>query len=95
MLSKRLAAAQRAAQAGPAELRRLFIPRLATWDAETTPPGAKRLVAGEVELFGGDRASLKLPADALVEERLLSRAGSEGGAAILEVAHEARCASRP
>jgi CHASE2 domain-containing sensor protein len=90
ILAKRLAAAQRTAQAGPEELRRLFVPRLATWDTE-----AKRIVAREGELFVGNRGNLKPLADALVEEHLLSRASSEDGATTLEVAHEALLRLQP
>ena len=88
VLRKRLAAAQRKAGADDARLRTLFVPRLATWDADARPPGAKRLVADEAELFAAERASLKPLADALVEERLLTRGGGDGRTT-LEVAHEA------
>ena len=89
ILSKRLAAAERSAGSSPSDLRRLFIPNLTTWDEETNPPAAKRLVAEESRLLWGDRASLRSLADALVEARLLTRSGTEHGEAILEVAHEA------
>jgi len=89
ILGKRLAAAQRAAASTGNELRRLFIPHLATWDTEAVPPAAKRLVADEARLISGDRAGLKRLADALVEERLLTRSGTEQGIPTLEVAHEA------
>jgi hypothetical protein len=62
---------------------------LTTWDDEATPPGAKRLVAREVELFAGDRAELRKLADSLVEERLLTRSGGGEEGTTLEVAHEA------
>ncbi|MGD9726746.1 MAG: toll/interleukin-1 receptor domain-containing protein [Hyphomicrobiaceae bacterium] len=89
VLRKRLAAAQRVAGADDKRLRELFIPRLATWDADATPPGAKRLVADEAELFAGSRAHLRPLADALVAERLLTRGGNDRGRTTLEVAHEA------
>ncbi|MGE0023758.1 MAG: hypothetical protein AB7S70_09035, partial [Hyphomicrobium sp.] len=89
ILGKRLAAAQRSAASSGSELRRLFIPHLATWDTDAVPPAAKRLVADEARLISGDRAGLKRLADALVEERLLTRSGSEQGIPTLEVAHEA------
>ena len=89
VLRKRLVAAQRSAGADDQRLKSLFIPRLATWDSEARPPGAKRLVADEVELFAGERAALKPLADALVAERLLTRGGDAGGPTTLEVAHEA------
>jgi hypothetical protein len=90
-LAQRLQAAQREAGFDDPDsdaLKRLFIPILTTWDDEATPPGAKRLVAREAELFSGERAGLRGLADALVEERLLTRSGSDGGPT-LEVAHEA------
>ena len=91
-LAQRLRAAQKSAgfdnTHGDA-LKRLFIPMLTTWDDEATPPGAKRLVADEAELFAGERAGLRKLADSLVEERLLTRSGGTGGSATLEVAHEA------
>ncbi|MBU1212608.1 MAG: SUMF1/EgtB/PvdO family nonheme iron enzyme [Alphaproteobacteria bacterium] len=63
-------------------LRRLMVPGLATWDPAAN--AAKRLVAREGDLTGGDRASLAPLANALVANRLLTR-----GAGTLEVAHEA------
>jgi hypothetical protein len=91
-LAQRLRAAQRAARLdnpnGDA-LKRLFIPMLTTWDDEATPPGAKRLVVREAELFAGERAKLRWLADSLVEERLLTRSGGDEGGVTLEVAHEA------
>jgi hypothetical protein len=89
VLSKRLAGVQRAAGSSPAELRRLFIPHLATWDEDANPPAAKRLVAEEQQLLSGERATLRSLADALVEARLLTRSGTEQGGSTLEVAHEA------
>ena len=79
-----LAEAQRkAGAAGTMEnLRRLFVPGLATWDPAAS--AAKRLVAKEPELTGGERKSLALLANALVEARLLTRNRDT-----LEVAHEA------
>ena len=66
-------------------LRRLVIPRLATWDPRAGAEGAaKRQVAAAVDLFTGDRAGLKPLADALVAQRLLTRTGDA-----YEVAHEA------
>lgn len=84
VLSKRLAAALRTAQAQPEALRRLVIPHLATWDPDSSPPAAKRLVATEDRLLAGERATLQDLANALVEARLLTRSGSA-----IEVAHEA------
>ena len=89
ILGKRLAGVQRAVGSSPEGLRRLLLPNLATWDEEAKPPAAKRLVAHETQLLGGARADLKPLADALVEARLLTRSGSEGGEPTLEVAHEA------
>jgi hypothetical protein len=89
VLRKRLKVAQRAAYADDAGLRALFVPRLATWDAEADPPAAKRLVAIETDLFDGRRASLRGIADALVTERLLTRGGDASGRKTLEVGHEA------
>lgn len=89
-LAKRLRMAlQAAGSTQQSDLRRLFLPLLATWDEEATPPAAKRLVALEADLLADDRARLKPLADALVEERLLTRGGSRDGATTLEVAHEA------
>jgi TIR domain len=65
--------------------RRLIIPRLATWDPRAGEGGAaKRRMACSSELFSGDRASLKALAGALVDQRLLTRAGDN-----YEVSHEA------
>ena len=79
-----LAEAQRkAGSAGTMEnLRRLFVPGLATWDPAAS--AAKRLVAKEAELTGGQRKSLAPLANALVDARLLTRNRDT-----LEVAHEA------
>jgi hypothetical protein len=66
----------------PDNLRRLFVPGLATWDPAAN--AAKRLVAAEADLFGGKRSELISLANALVANRLLTR-----GAGTLEVAHEA------
>jgi hypothetical protein len=77
------------ANATPDDLRRLVIPRLATWDPRAGAEGAaKRLVASESTLFAGPRAGLQPLADNLVDERLLIRSGTDAGAAY-EVAHEA------
>jgi formylglycine-generating enzyme required for sulfatase activity len=65
-----------------ANLRRLILPALATWD--TAANVAKRLVANETDVIAGDRAGLAPLANALVEARLLTRGGGT-----LEVAHEA------
>jgi N-methylhydantoinase B/oxoprolinase/acetone carboxylase alpha subunit len=54
----------------PADLRRLLIPHLATWDEEAKPPAAKRMVADEARLLSGNRETLKSLADALVEALL-------------------------
>jgi hypothetical protein len=66
-------------------LRKLIIPRLATWDPRSGEGGAaKRRVATAEELFGDDRAVLKPLAGALVDQRLLTCSGG-----YYEVAHEA------
>jgi hypothetical protein len=71
--------------ADEAALRRLIVPRLATWDPRVGEGGAaKRRVAKGAELFAGDRATLKPLAGALVDQRLLTRAGDN-----YEVSHEA------
>lgn len=89
VLAARLAAAQRAGGGGLEALRRLFLPHLCTWDADATPPGAKRLTAREADLTSGPRGDLAPLVEALVTERLLTRSGDETGAVTLEVAHEA------
>jgi formylglycine-generating enzyme required for sulfatase activity len=83
-IDKALAEAQRKAEAAGSDenLRRLFIPGLATWDAAAC--SAKRLVAKEAELTSGGRKSLAPLANALVEARLLARNRDT-----VEVAHEA------
>lgn len=73
-----------------ADLRLLTLPHLTTWDAEATPPGAKRLVARTESLFTGPRAGLRPLADALVEGRLLT-----SGDGTLDVAHEALLRAPP
>jgi hypothetical protein len=91
-LAQRLRAAQKSIGSDNVHgdaLKRLFIPMLTTWDDEATPPGAKRLVAREADLFAGERIGLRKLADALVNERLIARSGGSGGSAALEVAHEA------
>ncbi|MDF1812267.1 MAG: SUMF1/EgtB/PvdO family nonheme iron enzyme [Verrucomicrobiales bacterium] len=81
--------ALRAANADAEDLRKLVIPRLATWDPGAGTEGAaKRQVTSEAELFAGERAGLKPLADALVDQRLLTRSHGETGPAC-EVAHEA------
>jgi WD40 repeat protein len=67
-------------------LRRLMLPRLATWDPEADEGkgAAKRLVAIYEDVAGGPRADLAPLANALVGARLLTR-----GRDTLEVAHEA------
>jgi hypothetical protein len=62
-----------------ANLRRLIVPALATWDAAAN--AAKRLVSNETDVIAGDRAGLAPLANALVEARLLTR-----GRGTLEVA---------
>jgi len=79
VLGKRLKSAQRAANATDETLRRLFVPGLATWDAQAG--AAKRLTPKEADVAHGALVPL---ANALVEARLLTR-----GAGTLEVAHEA------
>jgi formylglycine-generating enzyme required for sulfatase activity len=71
-----------------ANLRRLIVPALATWDAAAN--AAKRLVANKTDVIAGDRAGLAPLADALVEARLLTRGGGT-----LEVAHEALLRRQP
>ena len=89
-IDRALAEAQRQAGASGTSdnLRRLMIPGLATWDPVAN--AAKRLVAQETALLGGDRASLAPLANALVGNRLLTR-----GAGTLEVAHEALLRREP
>jgi formylglycine-generating enzyme required for sulfatase activity len=77
--------AREAAGAEEEDLRRLVIPRLATWDPRAGAEGAaKRQVTAAADLFSGERAGLKPLADALVAQRLLTRTGDA-----YEVAHEA------
>ena len=74
-----------AVEANELALRRLIIPRLATWDPRAGEGGAaKRRTATAAELFAGDRVALKPLAVALVDQRLLTRAGDN-----YEVSHEA------
>ncbi len=81
--------ALRSAEAERDDLRRLVIPRLATWDAKAGSDGAaKRQVASAADLFAGPRAGLHKLADALVTQRLLTCSGTAAGAAY-EIAHEA------
>jgi hypothetical protein len=89
ILTRRLSAARQQTGALEDDLCQLLLPRLVTWDPQANPPGAKRLVAPEAELFADERARLKPLADALVEERLLTRGGDAAGETTLEVAHEA------
>jgi hypothetical protein len=59
--------AVKSANAGKDDLRRLVIPRLATWDPKGGSDGAaKRQVASAADLFAGPRAGLRKLADALV-----------------------------
>ena len=77
------------AKASEDDLRRLFIPELVAWDPRAGEGGAaKRQVARAADLFNGARADLKTLADALVEQRLLTRTVGAFGA-VYEVAHEA------
>jgi formylglycine-generating enzyme required for sulfatase activity len=71
-----------------ANLRRLIVPALATWDAAAN--AAKRLVPNEADVIAGERAGLAPLANALVEARLLTRGGGT-----LEVAHEALLRRQP
>ncbi len=89
-IDRKLADARKAAGALGTEgsLRRLVVPGLATWDPAAG--AAKRLVASEERLLGGERAALRPLADALAEARLLTR-----GAGTLEVAHEALLRRKP
>ena len=83
-IDRALAQAQR--KVGPAgspdQLRRLILPGLATWDPASS--SAKRLVAVDAALSGGNRADLAPLTHALVDARLLTR-----GKGTIEVAHEA------
>jgi formylglycine-generating enzyme required for sulfatase activity len=83
-IDRALADARRRAAGGGGEdnLRHLVVPGLATWDPAAG--AAKRLVAKEADLTGGDRKALAPLANALVEARLLTRNRDT-----LEVAHEA------
>ena len=85
------ATAEALARAGmtAGDLRRLIIPRLATWDPQAGAEGAaKWQVASAADLFDGDLAALAKLADALVDQRLLTLTMTESGA-VYEVAHEA------
>jgi WD40 repeat protein len=81
---------QALARAGAAgthdNLRRLIIPRLATWDpdADQGKGAAKRLVARMDDVIGADRTSLAPLVNALVAKRLLTQTRDT-----IEVAHEA------
>ena len=80
-------AQQKAGSSGSDDkLRRLLLPRLATWDLEADEGrgAAKRLVAKYENAAGGPRADLAPLAKELVEARLLTH-----GHDTLEVAHEA------
>lgn len=94
-LSRRLKAAQKRAGMDEAAVRKLFVPHLATWDADATPPSAKRIVAYETDLLTNERRGLRPLADALVEERLLCRSGDASGDTTLEVAHETLLRRKP
>jgi hypothetical protein len=84
-----VAEALKSANVGRDELRRLVIPRLASWDPRSGSEGAaRRQVAPAVDLFAGPRAGLRTLADALVGQRLLTRSGAKGGAAY-EIAYNA------
>ena len=82
------ATAKAGAAGANANLRRLIVPALATWDAAAN--AAKRLVPNEADVIAGDRAGLAPLANALVEARLLTR-----GRGTLEVAHEALLRRQP
>jgi hypothetical protein len=89
-VSDATADALKSAQASTDDLRRLIIPRLATWDPQTGSEGAaKRRLATEADLFASDRAGLRVLANALVDRHLLTRSSTTAGAAY-EVAHEER-----
>jgi hypothetical protein len=80
-----------AAGADEAALRQLMIPRLVAWDPRSGEGGAaKRRVATATELFANNRNSLKSLGDALVDQRLLTCAGSN-----YEVSHEALLRAAP
>ena len=83
-IDRALAEARRKAGAAGSEaaLHKLVVPGLATWDPAAN--AAKRLVAKEAELSGGERSGLAPLANALVDARLLMR-----GRDTIEVAHEA------
>jgi formylglycine-generating enzyme required for sulfatase activity len=89
-IDRALADAQHKAGAGgtTANLRRLIVPSLATWDPAAV--AAKRLVARETDLIGEKRSALAPLANALVEARLLTRSRDT-----LEVAHEALLRRQP
>ena len=72
MLRKRLSVARRRAGASDQQLKSLFVPQLVTWDMHSTPPGAKRSLVLESELFAGVRTELRTLAEALIAERLLT-----------------------
>ncbi len=77
------------AQSDELALRRLIIPRLATWDPHVGSEGSvKRQVALDKDLFSGERQDLRGVADALVGQHLLTKSETPGGTAY-EVAHEA------
>jgi formylglycine-generating enzyme required for sulfatase activity len=89
-IDRKLADARKVAGAvgTEANLRRLIVPALATWDIAAN--AAKRLVPKETDVLSGDRAGLAPLANALVEARLLTR-----GSGTLEVAHEALLRREP
>jgi WD40 repeat protein len=88
-LATAVAKALQAANATEDDLRRLVIPRLATWDPQSGREGAaKRVVAPADRLLAGERAVLRPLVDALVHQRLLVSSVTES-ATVYEVAHEA------
>jgi hypothetical protein len=87
--------ALQAVGASPDDLRRLIIPKLATWDPKAGLEGAaKRQVATAAELFTGARMDLFKLAEALIAQRLLTRSQTESGPAY-EIAHEALLRNDP
>ena len=71
------------------DLAQLIVPRLAIWDPNVGEAGAaKRVVATSETLFAGERARLRPLADALVDQRLLTRT-KDLDKPYYEVAHEA------
>lgn len=86
------AQSQAGAAGTDAHLRRLLLPRMATWDpaADGGRGAAKRIVARRQDVLGAGRADLEPLASALVEARLLIQ-----GKDTIEVAHEVLLRRQP